>query len=150
MTAKNGLPAFNLKNAKVVILGTFPGELSLCTQEYYANTGNQFWKLLGLDKQDFNGLKKLNIGLWDVIKSCERDGSADSSIKNVEYNDLSVLKGKTIVFNGKKAYKYFLSAQETQGIDFGVSDKNVLPSSSPAYPVDFKTKQKQWNKMTGK
>lgn len=146
MTVKKGLPAFNLKNAKVVILGTFPGELSLCKKEYYVNSGNDFWCLLGLKEHDMNTLKKLHIGLWDVIASCERDGSADRNIRKPKYNDLSDLKGKKIFFNGKSAYKYFLTAQRKQKIDLNVSEKQILISSSSAIGVDCKIKQKQWQK----
>ncbi len=142
-----GLPAFNLKNADIVILGTFPGEMSLCKKEYYANNNNQFWRLLGLEKQDFNGLKKLNIGLWDVIESCERDGSSDKNIKNPKYNNLSALKGKTIFFNGKAAYNYFVKAQKELHTDFKVSEKQVLPSSSPAAHINFADKYKKWKRI---
>lgn len=142
-----GLPAFNIKNANTVILGTFPGEMSLCKKEYYANNNNHFWCLLGLEKHDIDGLKKLNIGLWDVIESCERDGSSDKNIKNVKYNDLTLLKGKRIFFNGKAAYNYFVKAKKMQDIDLKVSEKDILPSSSPAAHIDFNSKKKQWNKV---
>lgn len=144
MKIKQGLRPFNLKNADIVILGTFPGELSLCKQEYYANNGNHFWCLLGLEKHDMDGLKKLKIGLWDVIESCERDGSTDRKIKNVTYNDLRVLAGKQIYFNGKTAYKYF---KRIQNIDLKVSEKQVLPSSSPSLHMDFAEKKKKWGKI---
>ena len=116
---KHGLPAFNLKNADVVILGTFPGELSLCKKEYYANNSNHFWCLLGLDKH----------------------------IKNARYNDLRLLKGKQIWFNGKEAYKHFIKAQKQQNLDFKVNEKHILPSSSPSAHVDFETKKKKWCKI---
>jgi hypoxanthine-DNA glycosylase len=144
---KRGLPAFNLEKAKFVILGTFPGEKSLCAKKYYSDNSNHFWILLGLKKHDFKTLKKLNIGLWDVIESCERSGSIDKNIKNPKYNDLSVLQGKKIFFNGKEAYKHFVKAQKQQNIDFKVSEKNILPSSSSATRIDFKTKQRHWNKI---
>lgn len=144
---KCGLDGFNLKNAEIVILGTFPGELSLCAKAYYSDTRNQFWRLLGLEYHDFNGLKKLNIGLWDVIESCERNGSLDKNIKNEKYNDMSLLKDKRIFFNGKKAYKYFLKAIQEQHIDLIVSEKHILPSSSPALPVSFEVKSQQWNNI---
>lgn len=147
MSIQKGLPAFNLKNANVIILGTFPGKDSLTADEYYANHGNHFWCLLGLKEHDMNALKKLHIGLWDVIASCERDGSADRNIRKPKYNDLSELKGKKIFFNGRRAYKYFLTAQRKQKIDLKVSEKQILPSSSPALGIDCKTKQKQWQKV---
>ena len=147
MKIKQGLPPFNLKNANIVILGTFPGDTSLRSKEYYANNGNHFWGLLGLEKHDKNGLKELKIGLWDVIKSCDRDGSTDRKIRNATYNDLRVLAGKQIWFNGKTAYKYFLIAQRRQNIDLKVSDKQVLPSSSPSLHMDFATKKKKWGNI---
>lgn len=147
---KHGLPAFNLKNADIIILGTFPGELSLCKKEYYANNSNHFWCLLGLNKHDMNGLKKLKIGLWDVIESCERDGSLDKHIKNSRYNDLRLLKGKQIWFNGKQAYNYFITAQKKQNLDFKVNEKQILPSSSPSAHMDFETKKKKWCKIIKK
>ena len=150
MTTKKGLAAFNLKNANIVILGTFPSDTSLNEQEYYSDSRNQFWQLLGLEKHDIKGLKQLNIGLWDVIVSCERDGSADKTIKNAKYNDLSVLKGKNVLFNGKKAYTYFLTALKQQKLDFKVLEKNILPSSSAALAVEFTNKKKQWEKIINK
>ncbi len=154
MTVKKGLAAFNLKNANVVILGTFPGELSLCANEYYSDSRNQFWQLLGIAETDYKAkmkaLEEKEIALWDIIASCERDGSADKNIKNVKYNDLSTLKGKTVLFNGKKAYGHFLKAQKQQNIDLNVTDKNVLPSSSAALTVILKDKKKQWEKIINK
>ncbi len=147
MKTKQGLAPFNLKNADIVILWTFPGELSLRKQEYYANDSNHFWCLLRLEKHYMNGLKKLKIGFWDVIASCERDGSADRKIRNAIYNDLRVLAGKQIWFNGKTAYNYFLIAQRKQNMDMGVSEKQILPSSSPSSHIDFETKQKKWRKI---
>lgn len=144
---KTGLPAFNIQNSKVVILGTFPGTLSLHKRQYYADNSNKFWGLLGLNQNDMDGLKKLNIGLWDVIKSCERDGSIDKNITNAKYNDLSVLKGKTIFFNGKQAYTYFVSALKEQKLNLKVSNKHVLPSSSAALPIKSETRKKQWKKV---
>jgi len=150
MKIKQSLSPFNLKNADIVILGTFPGELSLRKQEYYSNDSNHFWDLLGLEKHDMNGLKKLKIGLWDVIESCARDGSTDRKIKNAAYNDLRALVGKQIWFNGKTAYNYFLTAQRKQNIDLNVSEKQVLPSSSPSLHMDFATKKKKWRKVLAK
>lgn len=154
MSIKKGLPAFNIKNAKIVILGTFPGELSLCAKEYYSDSRNQFWQLLGITATDYKAkmkaLEEKGIALWDVIASCERDGSADKNIKNMKYNDLSLLKGKTVLFNGKKAYNIFLTAKKQQNIELNVTDKCVLPSSSAALAVTLKDKKRQWDKIINK
>ena len=73
-----------------------------------------------------------NIALWDVIASCEITGSSDSSIRNVEVNDLGGLLKKTdvrhIYTNGGLAdrlyHRYF-----DDKISLPVTK---LPSTSPA------------------
>ena len=51
------------------------------------------------------------IALWDVIASCEIEGSSDSTIKNVTANDLFPIFEtagiKQIFVNGKTAEKYY-------------------------------------------
>ena len=77
-------------------------------------------------------LRKNHIAVWDVIASCDIEGSSDSSIKNVVVNDLSDIleKGSIehIFVNGKKAeqlYKRYL--QPATG-----REAVCLPSTSPA------------------
>ena len=114
-------------NSKVLILGSMPGIKSLEKQQYYAHPQNRFWKLMGiicnvsnLHECDYDlklkTLLKNNIALWDVIKSCKREGSLDSDIKNETVNNLrNLLKKypniKTICLNGGKSFiafkKYF-------------------------------------------
>lgn len=145
----DGLPPINLDNATKIILGTFPGEQSRETGRYYANTRNSFWESLG--KQDSETpqqcLERLDIGLWDVIESCEISGSADKNIKNPVFNTLSRLPGEAeIYFNGKKAYKFFLRAAKEQRFDVkNIKEQNILPSSSPANTS--KTKKDKWKKL---
>ncbi len=50
--------------------------------------------------------------LWDVIKSCSRDGSLDSNIKNEQPNDIPALLRQypninAICLNGNKSYSAF-------------------------------------------
>ena len=77
-------------------------------------------------------LAKHRIAMWDVIGSCDIEGSSDSSIKNVSANDLSQIlynsKVERIFVNGKTAEKYYKKYTEpVTGI------KAVcLPSTSPA------------------
>jgi len=74
-------------------------------------------------------LIKHNIAVWDVIASCDIEGSSDSSIKNVTPNDLrrilQTAEIKKIFTNGNTAYKLFVKYN---------SDLNAvkLPSTSPA------------------
>lgn len=73
-----------------------------------------------------------NFALWDVIHSCEIDGSSDASIKNVVPNDLSVILSRApvnrIFANGNKAYALYGKYLEPETGIAAVS----LPSTSPA------------------
>jgi len=111
------------KNSRVLILGTMPGPESLRRKQYYANPGNQFWRIVyrvlgecneppSDYKERINFLKKSGIALWDVLKSCEREGASDSMIRNGQPNDFgSLLRDcpglKRTFFNGKTAEYFF-------------------------------------------
>ena len=118
---------------KKIIMGSMPGTESIGKKIYYVSNKNSFWKIMdgifiGDDYQNMidgckNGnldfvevIKKLmtrGIALFDMLDSCDRKDSSDSSIKNGKQNKYleKVLKDKTIkVFcNGKKAMKLFKS-----------------------------------------
>lgn len=127
-------------DSKVMILGSFPSVKSREVSFYYGNQRNRFWKvissILERDVPESNRAKKemildCKIALWDVIQSCEINGSSDSSIKNAKVNNiervLSETKVKLIVCNGKKAYDLFNKY-------VGINSVKVmsLPSTSPA------------------
>ncbi len=109
------------RNSQVLILGTMPGEQSLLQQQYYANKGNHFWRILfEVFNQEFSTdyairkalILKNNLALWDVLYSCEREGSLDSKIKNEIANGFSDFlqnhpQISTIVFSSKAAAVYF-------------------------------------------
>jgi len=129
------------KDTKVLILGSFPNIRSFEKNFYYAHPSNQFWKILQyVTNYPVNNrdqkiwlLKECNFGLWDMIKSCCRDNSLDSSLAGEEVNDLaSFLEEHTsikkLAFIGKKAEALF-------NLHFSHLDiKTVyLPSSSAAY-----------------
>ena len=72
------------------------------------------------------------IAIWDVIYSCEIQGSSDSSIREVVPNDIASLLKKSnverIYGNGDKACRlYEKFSREQTGIDI-----IKLPSTSPA------------------
>ena len=73
-----------------------------------------------------------HIALWDVIHSCDIIGSSDSSIKNVQPNDLSEILSSAnieqIYVNGSLAGKLYQKHIEPV---LGRS-ATVLPSTSPA------------------
>lgn len=129
------------ENSEILILGTFPSVKSREAKFFYGHPQNRFWRVMArlCDAelpQTVADKKKLildnHFALWDVIHSCDVEGSADSSIKNVVPNDISVIlknsKVSRIFVNGKKAeslYKKYLE-KET-----GITAV-CLPSTSPA------------------
>jgi len=131
-------PVFD-ERSKILILGSFPSVKSRETGFYYGHPQNRFWRVLaGVfgaeipitidEKKRF--LLENNIALWDVIHSCEIEGSADSTIKNVVVNNLSEITAAAnitkIITNGKKADELYNKYIKTD-------IKCVsLPSTSPA------------------
>lgn len=133
-------PVFD-QNSRILILGSFPSVKSRAEGFFYGHPQNRFWKLLASvfeeavprsieEKKAF--LLRNHIALWDVIQSCEIEGSSDSSIRNVTANDLNVIlhaaEIQSIFVNGKTALKYFQKyAKPTVG-----RAAICLPSTSPA------------------
>lgn len=129
------------KNSRILILGSFPSVKSREQMFFYGHPQNRFWKViaavLGCDIPNTVDEKKElllshNIALWDVIASCEIEGSSDSSIKNAVPNDLSAVIQNSniqrIYVNGKTAEKYF-NKYTKNAIK---RDAVCLPSTSPA------------------
>ena len=119
-TVKHEIPPVYDKNSKILILGSFPSVKSRENQFFYHHPQNRFWKVLsGVvgcdipvtidDKKEF--LLNNNIAVWDVIASCEIEGSSDSSIKNVVVNDLNKIiytcDIKQIFCNGGKSFELY-------------------------------------------
>ena len=132
-------PIYNQKS-KILILGSFPSVKSREDNFYYAHPKNRFWKLISKilnikEPITIEDKTKLilnnNLAIYDVIKSCEIQGSSDSSIKNVEINDINYIINNSsiekIIFNGNKAYELY-NKYETNKF----SNTKVLPSTSPA------------------
>jgi hypoxanthine-DNA glycosylase len=125
-----------------LILGSFPSEASLAAGQYYAHPRNQFWRLLGdllgepLSTLSYQArLKRLlahRIGLWDVLATCDRQGSLDASITNSRANRFARLHRLApqladVAFNGGTAGRF---APVFQAAGYSVT---VLPSTSPAH-----------------
>ncbi len=118
---KNALPPLVTKTSKILILGTMPGERSIALQQYYGNRGNHFWKILfTVLKEEFSLdytvrkelLSRNNIALWNVLASCEREGSGDASIKNEVPNDFEKFHKaypsiRFVFFESKAAERYY-------------------------------------------
>ena len=133
-------PLFD-ENAEILILGSFPSVKSREQGFFYGHPQNRFWKVMARvcgenTPQSIEEKTRLildnHFALWDVIHSCEITGSADSSIKNVQPNDLTEILDKAdirqIFLNGKKA-----EALYNKYIKNSISIPSaVLPSTSPA------------------
>lgn len=133
-------PIYN-SDSRVLILGSFPSVKSREQNFYYGHPQNRFWRLLACicNEEIPNTIEEKKalclvhrIALWDVIESCEIEGSSDSSIKNARVNDLSVILDncdiKQIFVNGGTAYKLFVKYQQKSIGRTAVK----LPSTSPA------------------
>lgn len=145
------------ENSQILILGTMPGEESLRQQQYYAHPRNLFWpyiyQIFG-EKPDAEYEKRAQflhdkkIALWDVFRSCEREGSLDSNIQNEKPNDIAgLLEGlpniKYVFCNGGTAWKEFRKKALPQ-INRRVYPVQ-LPSTSPANAsISYESKLKQW------
>lgn len=138
---KHTIPPVYNANSRILILGSFPSVKSREQQFFYGHRQNRFWKvlagILGCEvPQTIEEKKEMllanHIAVWDVIKSCEIEGSSDASIRDVVPNDLSeILKTAdihTIYTNGGKAYElYNKYIYPVNGIK-----AHKLPSTSPA------------------
>ena len=146
---KRGFPPVFDARAKVLILGSLPGDESLRRREYYGHPRNQFWALLGavfgqnLGRCEYQRkcafLLRERIALWDVLQAAERHGSLDTAIRKERPNDLPTLIGelprlRAVGCNGGKAHQSF---RRHFGAWLNESPREIslvrLPSSSPAY-----------------
>ena len=128
-------------DSEILILGSFPSVKSREEGFFYGHKQNRFWKVVAAvfgeetpetieEKRAF--LLRNHIAVWDVIHSCEIEGSSDSSIRNVTVNDLNeILKVadiRDIYVNGKTAEKYYKKYTE----QLVGREAICLPSTSPA------------------
>lgn len=143
----HGFPPIANREARILILGSMPGRASLAAGQYYAHAQNAFWpimsELLGMDvRASYNtrtmALKSARIALWDVLRSCAREGSLDTMIaKDSEVANDFVSFFSThprithVYFNGAKAEACFRRHVLPMIWDRGLAYLR-LPSTSPA------------------
>lgn len=144
--------------AKVLVLGTLPGQESLRRGEYYAHPRNSFWRvveaLFGISVETpyaerIRRLSDAGVALWDVCAAANRPGSLDVSIRHdtVIANDFTAFlkthpQLKLICFNGAKAAALFRKHVRLNGEIRCVG----LPSTSPAHAaISFTDKVKRWS-----
>jgi hypoxanthine-DNA glycosylase len=156
---KRSFPPIVDEAARVLVLGTLPGEESLRRQQYYAHPRNLFWPILFalfdgspppadyLARLDFARLSR--VAVWDVCMTGEREASADATIRRETPNAIPDLLDAyprigAVAFNGTGARRlyerHFRRRPELTYLH--------LPSTSPAYAtLDFAAKLAQWQPL---
>jgi hypoxanthine-DNA glycosylase len=138
---RHPFPELIFENSSIVILGTFPSIDSFENDFYYGHRRNLFWRLLAdiakmpVDtvEEKIELLTKMRWGLWDMVASCSRRNSLDSSLRDIELNDIEAMlerhpSVKRLLFTGRKAQRLF-----EKGFGHLEIERDYLPSPSPAY-----------------
>ena len=137
-----GLAPVVSREARLLVLGSFPGAASLAAQQYYAHPRNQFWPIAGavwsVDlaawpyRRRIAEARRRGLAIWDVYAACRREGSLDSAIEAAEPNDIAALARRlprlaAIAHNGGESAR---SMRLTAALGLPVLR---LPSTSPAH-----------------
>lgn len=162
----SGFPPIAGPQARILILGSLPGQASLRQQQYYAHPQNAFWKMMGrlfgagpelpYEERTLR-LIESSIALWDVCAAAQRAGSLDAAIvpSSVAANDFcAFLEGQPdiglICFNGGKAAELYRRLV-LPGLPNSLSaiSRLTLPSTSPAFAaMSFEDKLSRWKTIT--
>ena len=149
MTGVESFPPIAQPDARVLVLGSMPGERSLREQQYYAHPRNAFWWIMG----EFFGagpelayaertrrLEASGVALWDVLRRCVRPGSLDGAIVGAteEANDFASFLARqpsieAAFFNGAKAEQAWRRHVEPDLDPRYLPRLERLPSTSPAH-----------------
>ena len=129
-----GFPPIARRDARVLILGSLPGQESLRRRQYYAQPRNAFWPIMGAlcgagpelpYRARARRLAASGIALWDVCRAAFRAGSLDASIvaRSVAVNDFGRFLAchpriGLVCFNGRTAAALYR--------------RRVLPALAPA------------------
>jgi hypoxanthine-DNA glycosylase len=145
-------------NPTIFILGTKPGNQELRKQEYYANNGNAFWRIIyELTEEVFSKnyaeridvLKRNHMAIWDIVQFGEPVRPGASNVKNEVPNPINEIvemypSVKQIIFNGQKAHDlYHKHFTKIEGIMY-----EVVLSTSPANTrFSFREKLNNWKEI---
>ena len=156
--AKRSFPPIADPRARVLVLGTLPGEESLRRGEYYAHPRNLFWPIVfalfdttpALDYGErLAFVAARRIALWDVCELAEREASADSAIRRERPNAIDRLLDthpliRAVAFNGSGAERLY-DRHFTRRTEVAYL---ALPSTSPAHArMDFAAKLTRWTAL---
>lgn len=156
-----GFPPVSRGDARVLILGSLPGQASLAAKQYYAQPRNAFWPLMGrlfgagveLSYEDrLRRLTESGVALWDVCASARRPGSLDTKIEamSVAPNDFAGFFEAhrdigLICFNGAAAERLF--ERHVSRALRAPPPRLRLPSTSPAHAsLRFEQKLEAWSR----
>jgi hypoxanthine-DNA glycosylase len=160
-----GFPPIAAVDARVLVLGSMPSVASLARQQYYGHPQNAFWPIMGRlfgagPELPYEARKiiliKRHVAVWDVLKSCRREGSLDTAIERHSEtpNDFAAFFRQhthigVVFFNGQKAETAFRRhvfhtldplRRELQFVR--------LPSTSPAHAGrSFNEKLQAWRSV---
>ena len=152
----HGLPPILPRDARALVLGSFPGVASLAAHQYYAHPRNHFWPVMGAIlgeplpsmryEERLARLAARGIALWDTIVACERKGSSDQAIRNAMHAEVSRVQhgspGVVVVaFNGNTASR---AAPRWREAGYATL---ALPSTSPAYTRPLGEKVAAWRAL---
>ncbi len=157
MILKSSFPPVVDARTRLLICGSLPGERSLAQRQYYAHPQNQFWPLMSavIDRDltalaypgRLAALLDAQIGLWDVVATARRQGSADAALADIAPNDIAALAATlphltAIAFNGGTALRHGIR-------QLGATRLAIvaLPSSSPLHTVGLVAKRPAWLRL---
>jgi hypoxanthine-DNA glycosylase len=152
-----GLAPIAPRDARLLVLGSFPGVASLAAQQYYAHPRNHFWPILsalwGIElatrpyRERVARVRERGLAIWDVYAACRREGSLDSAIEAAQPNDLAGLvrrlpQLRAIAHNGGESARA-MRLTRTLGLPV-----HRLPSTSPANASwSFERKLDAWRNV---
>ncbi len=144
-------PVFR-EDSKILILGSFPSVKSRQMDFYYGNKQNRFWRTVCgffqeevpesiARKKEF--LYRRKIALWDMVISCDIEGSSDASVQNAVVANLDEVLSKTkieaILLNGSLAYQLYAKHYGHLSLP-----AYKMTSTSPANP---RFSKEEWEKV---
>lgn len=157
-----GFPPIADAHARMLILGSLPGQASLQRQQYYAQPRNVFWKIMGrlFDAgpdlpyaERGQRLVQNGIALWDICAAAQRPGSLDAAIvhSSVVPNDFASFFEDhpdigLVCFNGARAAELYrrLVRPGLPAAQHAIRTA-TLPSTSPAHAaMPFEEKLMRW------
>jgi hypoxanthine-DNA glycosylase len=157
-----GFPPVADAGARVLVLGSLPGPVSLRERQYYAQPRNAFWRIMGVlfdagPEQPYEArlerLRSNHVALWDVCASAHRSGALDAAIRraSVVPNDFVAFfarhsRLRLVVFNGQVAAELY-RCKVVSGLPLELQSLRyqTLPSTSPAYAsMTFERKLERW------